>query len=67
MLVKELFTKLNCLAKYALEVASLDHDKLKVFFGKLRLDITKDVMIGDNPPKSLSEVLGRILRLKAIR
>lgn len=49
MLVRKFSTKLNSLAKYALEVASLDRGKLKVFLGRLRLDITKDAMIRDNP------------------
>lgn len=65
MSVRKFPAKLNSLAKYASRVASLNRGKLEVFFGRLRSDIAKAVMIGDKPPKSLLEALGRILRLKA--
>lgn len=67
MIVRKFFTKLNFLAKYAPKVTSSDKGKFEEFLGKLRLDITKDVMKGNNPSKSLSEALGRALRSKAMR
>lgn len=58
MLVREFSTKLNFLAKCALRIASSDKGKLEVFLGGFRSDIAKDVMIQDNPPKSLLKALG---------
>lgn len=58
MLVGEFLTKLNLLAKYAPRVANLDRGKLDVFIEELRLDINKDAMMGDNPPKNFLEALG---------
>lgn len=58
MSVREFFTKLSSLSKYVLSIASSDRDKLDVFLSRLRLDIAKDIMIGDNPLKSLLEALG---------
>lgn len=54
MTVKEFSIKLNSLAKYPLRVASLDKGKLEDFLRGLRLDIAKDVMMGENPHRSLS-------------
>lgn len=56
MSIKEFSTKLNSLAKYALSMASLEIGKLDVFIGELRSNITKDVMMRDNPPKTFLEV-----------
>lgn len=55
MIVTKFSTKLNFIAKYVARVASLDWRKLEVFLGRLRLNIIKDVIMEDNPCKSLSE------------
>lgn len=39
MSVKEFFTKLNALAKYALRVVSINMGKMKVFFWEFKLNI----------------------------
>lgn len=39
--------------KYTLGVTSLNRDKLEFFLGRLKLNIIKDVMMGDNPSRSL--------------
>lgn len=67
MIVREFSTKLNSLAKYTLRVANLNNDKLKVFLGGLKSDIIKEVMMRDNPLRFLSEALGRVLKLEAIK
>lgn len=67
MIVREFSIKLNSLAKYALRVASLEKGKLEVFLSGLRSNIIKNVMIGNNSPKSLSEALGKTLSLEAMR
>lgn len=60
MTIKEFLTKLNSLAKYALGVANSDRGKLEVFLGKLIVDITKDVLMGDTFPKYFLKVVGRL-------
>lgn len=67
MIVREFSTELNCLAKYSPEVASSKRGKLKVFLGGLRSNIAKDVMMRDNPSRSLLEAFGRTVRLEAMR
>lgn len=41
--------------------------KLDVFIGGLRPNITKDMMIEDNPPETFSKAFGQALRSKAMR
>lgn len=67
MTVRVFSSKLNFLAMYASRVASLDKGMLKVFLRQLSLVITKDVIIRDNPPKSLSKALGKTLRYEVMR
>lgn len=47
-------------------LASLERGKLDMFMGRARLDITKDVMVGDNPPKTFLEAFGQALNFEAI-
>lgn len=54
------------MAKYAPRVANLNRDKLKVFLGGLRSNITNNVMMGHSLPKFLSKALGRALKLETI-
>lgn len=67
MTVKKFFFKLNFLAKYALRVTNSDKGKLEVFFEGLRSNITKNVLIEDNPLRTLLEALGKRLRLKVMK
>lgn len=67
MSIKEFFTKLNVLTKYAPRVASIDMRMMEFFLRGLKLDITKDVVIGDHAPISYSKALSHILRLEAIK
>lgn len=41
--------------------------KTKIFINRLRVDISKDVLTGDNPPKTYTKVIGRSQRLETIR
>lgn len=67
MIIREFSTKLNSLAKYALGVANSDRGKLEVFLRWLRSDITKNVMMGVNPPKSFSLDLHKALRSETMK
>lgn len=62
MSVKVFSTKLNSLAKCAPSMANLEKNKLDMFMKRLRLDITKDVIMNNNPPKTFLEDLSQVLR-----
>lgn len=62
MTIKKFSTILNALARYALEVASIDKRKTKIFIDRLQVDITKDVLAKDNFPKTYTETVGRAQR-----
>lgn len=57
MSMREFLIKLNSLAKYAPNMANSKKGELDVFLERLKLEITKDIMIGDNSPKISSKVL----------
>lgn len=67
MTVTEFSTKLNVVVQYNLGVANIDTSKIEILFNKLRSNISKDVLIRNNPPISYSKALSRALRLKVIR
>lgn len=67
MTVKELFTKLNALVWYAHTMAKNNKGKIETFINRLKLDIAKDVLTKDNPPRSYSKVLSKVLRSKVMR
>lgn len=55
--VKEFSTRFNSLAKYVVGVDSLDRGKLEIFLKRFKLDILKDVLMGDNHSRFLSKTL----------
>lgn len=59
--------RLNAIAWYALRVTITNKGKMKILINRLRLDITKDVLIGDNLPKLYLEALSITQRLKTLR
>lgn len=67
ILVREFSTKLNSLAKYALDITSSQRNKLDMFMRELRPDITKVVMMRENPPKTFLEALAITLGFETIR
>lgn len=67
MAIKDFSTKLNFFTKYVLGITSSNWGKLEVFLDRLKLDIAKDVILGDNPPKYILKALGTLLRLEAMR
>lgn len=62
MTVMKFSTRFNSLIQYAFSVANNDKGKMKIFINRLRLNIAKDVLTRDNPPKSYSDMLNRALR-----
>lgn len=67
MSIKGFSTKLNSLPKYVHGATNSERGRLDVFMGELRPNIAKDVMMRDNPPKSLSDAFGQTLRSKTMR
>lgn len=51
MSIREFSTKFNSLGKYMPSVVNLERGKLDMFIGRLRPNIAKNVIMGDNPPK----------------
>lgn len=48
-------------------MASIDMGKIEVYFGRLRSDIAKDVVMRDYAPIFYLKTLGQTLRLEAMR
>lgn len=66
MSVREFSTKLNSLAKYALRMVNSERGTLDMFIRGLRPNITRDVIIRDNPHRTFLEAFDLALRSKAI-
>lgn len=64
MIVNE---SLNAVAWYTLEVTSIDKGKMKIIINRLKLDITKDVLMRDNLTKLYSKALSVTQRLKTLK
>lgn len=67
MTIKKFSTKLSALAHYTSNVANIYKGKMKTFTNGLRSNITKNMLIGDNPPKFYTKTLRKTFRFVVMR